>query len=586
MTKELEVLIANLTTQPGCYLMYDENNVVIYVGKAKNLKNRVSQYFLRPQNGKVAAMVSHVDHFETIVTKNESEAFLLEYNLIHKYLPKYNILLKDDAHYPYIALKKKGIPEIKTLRKTKDKNYHYFGPFPRATDAKEIVKLMNQLFPLKKCQTLPKKPCLYYHLGQCLGYCINDVNEEISVNLIARVKDFLDGKTHEKEVELKKKIKEYSENLNFESAQNCKLILDSINNIKASQLVELNRDVDADFFAFITRENYVCLSIFVYRKGALLGKDSFVFEVFENEIENVSEIIFQYYQRNLLPGKIVVFNDELHEKLSEVYNNVVIGKTKTYLEILNRIVMNSEKFIQDYFMSARLTDDKIEILEELQKAANLTTFPRHIELYDNSHISGVDAVSVSVAYINGEPCKKLYRKYKLNNNKTQSDVDNMKEVLSRKFKSYKNGESTKPDLLIMDGGQSQVKIAKELLDSYDLDIQVFGLYKNDKHQTEGIVKENNEKIILDRKSKLFLMLTSMQNEVHRFAITYFRKSHLKNYKKTILDDIEGLGNARKALIYDTYENINDLYKADLNELCQLLPKEVAKKLFEKLHKTL
>jgi excinuclease ABC subunit C len=586
MTEKLKNLIDNLSTQPGCYLMHDKNDNIIYVGKAKNLKNRVSQYFLRPQNGKVAALVSNVDYFETIVTKNESEAFLLEYNLIHKYLPKYNILLKDDAHYPYISLKKNGIPEIKISRKISDKNYIYFGPYPKASSAREMVDLMNQLFPLKKCRVLPNKPCLYYHLGQCSGWCVNKISEEENKALIENVKEFLSGKTYAKELELKRKIKENSENLNFEIAQNYKTILDSILNIKTSQSIELNRDIDADVFAFITRENYICLSLFVYRNGALIGKDSFIYEIFDDPIDTAADLIFQYYQKNIVPKNIVVFNETLNEKLCKYYENVFIGKSKTYLDILNRILLNCEKSIQDYFLSARLDDNKIEVLEELQNLLKLDVFPRYIELFDNSHISGSDAVSVSVAYINGEPCKKLYRKYKLNNSNTQSDVDNMKEILTRKFKNYKESAVELPGLLLMDGGISQVNIAQELLDQFDLKIPVFGLYKNTKHQTEGIIDNNGESVILDRKSRLFKLLTSMQNEVHRFAITFFRKSHLKSYKKTILDDIEGLGKARKALIFDTYENINDLYKADLNELCQLLPKEVAEKLFEKLHKSL
>ena len=277
--------------------MHDKNDNIIYVGKAKNLKNRVSQYFLRPQSGKVAAMVSNVDYFETIVTKNESEAFLLEYNLVHKHLPKYNILLKDDAHYPYIALRKNGIPEIKISRKIHDKNYLYFGPYPKAKDAREIVDLMNQLFPIKKCNVLPKKPCLYYHLGQCNGYCIKEISSEENKKLIEEINLFLSGNTYQKENELRRKIKENSANLNFEAAQNYKNILDSIETLKTKQYMDLAKDVNADFFAFVTRENYVCISLFVYRDGALLGKDSFIYEIFESSVETVANLIFQYYQK-------------------------------------------------------------------------------------------------------------------------------------------------------------------------------------------------------------------------------------------------------------------------------------------------
>lgn len=564
--------------------MFDKDDIVIYVGKAKNLKNRVSQYFLRPQTGKVAAMVKNIARFETIVTKNEQEAFLLEYNLIHKHYPKYNILLKDDKHYPYIALKKSGIPEVKIVRKTKDKRYLYFGPYPKASSAREVINLLNNLFPLKKCQVLPKKECLYYHMGLCLGYCINETSDEKMKEIFTDVKSFLQGKTFNKELELKNKIKEASENLNFELAQNYKTTLDSILNLKASQLMDLKSNVNCDCFAFVTRENYVCLSIFIYRNGVLMGKDSFIYEVFESEIDTVVSLIYQYYQIALKPDKIVVFNDLIKEKIDETFDNVVLGKSKTYLDILNRIIINCDKSIQDYFLSARLSDDKVETLEKLQNLLSLNSFPRYIELFDNSHISGTDAVSVSVAYVNGEPCKKLYRKYKLTNLNTSSDVDNMKEVLERRYKNLKENNLELPNLLLMDGGITQVGIAKDVLDKLSINIPIFGLYKNDKHQTEGIIDIKGNKYLLDSKDKLFLLLTSMQNEVHRFAITFFRKSHLKSYKKTILDDIPGLGKSRKALIYETYENINDLYKADLNELSQLLPKDIAEKLFEKLHK--
>src|SRR5574344_24061 len=280
MNAILEEEIKLLSTSAGCYLMHDKNDKVIYVGKAKNLKNRVSQYFLRPHSGKVGAMVLHVDHFETILTKNEQEAFILELNLIHRYMPRYNILLKDDKHYPYIALKKGSIPELKLLRNTKNKNYVYFGPYPNSTSAYKIVKLLNELYPLKKCHNLPNKPCLYYSMGQCYGYCIKDIPLDTLTNMNNSIKDFLHGKTYAKEQEIKEKVKFCSDNLQFEQAKKYQDLLLDIAHIKVNQTVDFHDEVDRDFFAYIVRENYIALSLLVYRNGVLLRNVLIITDLF------------------------------------------------------------------------------------------------------------------------------------------------------------------------------------------------------------------------------------------------------------------------------------------------------------------
>lgn len=575
-----------LSTSPGCYLMYDEFDKVIYVGKAKNLKNRVSQYFLLAHGGKVGAMVSHVDHFETILTSTESEAFVLELNLIHKYMPRYNILLKDDKHYPYIALKKKGIPEVKILRNTKNKNFQYFGPYPNSTSAYKIVQLINELYPLKKCRVLPKKPCLYYSLNQCLGYCINKIDDEVIENMNNEIRDFIKGKTYAKEQDIKEKIKFYSESLQFEQAKKYADLLKDISNIKSTQNVDLHDNKDRDFFAFVSRNGYLALSLLIYRDGTLLGKDVIISEIFdeENEVETVNNLIFQYYENRDLPEEIIVYNEEIFDALKEVYpNKIRLSQKGKLYEILNILIKNASKSLDDYFISAKL-DSKFE--ETLSNLANILSikFPTIIELFDNSHIQGSDAVGVSVSFVNGQPCKKLYRKYHLNNTNTQDDLTNMREVLTRRYSRMKQENTTRPDLILLDGGLTQLTIAKEILNMLELDIPVFGLFKNNKHETRGIIDENGNVFDIDPKSDVFYMITNMQNEVHRFAITFFRKSHRKNMVKSIIDDIPGLGEKRKNLIYETYKDLKNLEDASLDELAQILPLSIAEELFNKIHK--
>lgn len=585
MNQTIKKLIDALPNNPGCYQMYNKDNEVIYVGKAKNLYKRVSQYFLRPQSGKVQAMVSNVDRFDFIITSNESEAFILEYNLIHKYLPKYNILLKDDKHYPYIGLKKRGIIEVKLKRNIKDKNYSYFGPYPKSTFAYDIIDLINKLFPLKKCNVLPKKPCLYYHINQCLGYCIKKIDDSVNDELYSKVYKFLKGNTKEIEDNLMDKIKENNEKLNFEESKYYKELLDAINHIKTLQTVDFNSNENKDFFAYTSFNNYVCIALFVYRNGMLLGKDEIISEIFENELETVSDLITQYYAKNELPKEIIVFSKDLKNSLQDYLNCKIISPTKgKNFDVLNKLIENSKKGLEKYFNKEKSTRDVESILINLQNLLNIK-YPKYIELFDNSHISGYDAVSVSVAYINGIACKRLYRKFKLNNENTKSDLDNMKEVLTRKYKRMLNDGIELPNLILIDGGLNQIVVAKNVLYNLNIkNIDIFGLYKNDKHQTEGIISLDGNKIPLDKKSDLYLFLSSIQDEVHRFAITFFRQTHLKNYKKSILDDVEGLGKVKKNLIYETYPDLNSLKQASLLELEQFLNKKVALNLYNKIHK--
>lgn len=585
MTDKLKGLIANLKHSPGVYLMHDKDGTIIYVGKAKDLQKRVSQYFLRPQAGKVAKMVMNVNYFETIITKSEKEAFILEMNLIQKHLPRYNILLKDDSHYPYIALKKGNDPVIKIKRNKKEKGYEYFGPFPNASHAYEMVNLVNKLFPIRKCNHIPSTPCLYYHLGQCLGPCINNIDEEKLNKLSNDISSFLNGDNASIKNELERKMKVASEKLEFETAQECKNLISAIEHINDKQTVEANGNINADIFAYSSREDYLSIAILLYRKGTLLGKQSHVVERFGDEVEQVSELILQYYERHELPHQIIINNELIQQELENILETKInyVSKGK-FLDLIVTAKENANNAIDEYFVSARLDDDKVALLEELGNLLSIKT-PYHIELFDNSHIQGSYPVGAMVAFINGEPVKKLYRKFNINHQESRDDFASMKEVISRHYLRSKEEKKKYPDLILVDGGLSQVHAAKEALKSIDVDINVYGLYKGigSGHQTTGIIDKDGNEYKIDNKA-LFFLLTRMQDEVHRFALSFHRNNRNKGMTKSLLDDISGLGYKRREILERTYPDINDLKAASIDELSQILPQKVALSLYNILHK--
>ena len=583
MTEKVKVAIPLLPRRPGCYLMKDKDDKVIYIGKAKNLYNRVSQYFLRPQTGKVAAMVSHVDHFETIITKTDKESFILEMNLVHQYYPRYNILLKDGKHYPYIALKKKSDPYLRIARNDFDKNFYYFGPFPTSSYAYSVIDLLNKLFPTRKCANIKTEPCLYYHLGMCLAPCINKVSEEENDKLFNSIKTFLEGNNPEIAKNLKEKMVEASSNLEFEKANDIKKTLDAIDHVLSKQGVENKDHIDRDVFAYTTRNGYLSLAILTYRKGLLLGKESYIVEEFGDNVEQISDLIFQYYETHSLPKEILLNIDGVSEILSDLLDSKIVSVTKGKLiELIEMANLNAMQSLDSHFMSARLTDDNSSLLEDLGKRLNIKT-PYHIELFDNSHIQGDAPVGAMVVFINGEPLKKMYRKFNIEGKEKRDDYASMKEVMRRRYSRLieENGEF--PDLILTDGGLGQIHAGAEVIKELKLNIPVFGLFKNDKHQTKGLMDKDGNVISLDDNKSLFFLLVRMQDEVHRFAITFHHQKRSKNFTKSVLDDIEGLGPKRKQLILDHYTDIDSLKNATVEELSQYLPKEVAERVKEKIN---
>ncbi len=581
LSEKLKSSIALLPDSPGVYQMKDKDGNIIYIGKAKNLKKRVSQYFLRPQVGKVAAMVSHVDDFSFIMVKTDKEAFILEMNLIQDNHPRYNIMLMDDSHYPYIALKRDDA-SLTLVRNAKDKRYYYFGPFPNSSAAKKTLSLLNSIYPTRKCRRIGKKACLYHSLGQCLAPCINKISDETYKSLYEEIKNFMGGDTSSVISKLKEKMEEASKNLRFEEAQEYKNAIDSINHTVSKQVVEnVKEKKDKDVLGFAEREGYRSLSILTYKHGLLLGEKDHVFPSFLELEEQIVELLGMYYQNNELPDQIVCNIPNVKEALSSFFDDVEIISPKEgkSLEQIDMAALNAKKALDAHFMSARLEDDKEEMLEELGKKLNIKT-PYRIELFDNSHLQGSEAVSALVVFINGMPNKKMYRKYHLSEEVSGDDYHSMAEVTYRRYKRLKEENSSFPDLILTDGGLPQVHASLEGLGKAGVAIPVYGLYKNDKHQTEGIIDENGNVYPIDNKSPLFFLLMRMQDEVHRFAINFHKNERSKKMLKSVFDDVEGLGEKRKEILRKHYPSLEDFKKASYEELSQLFPENVSKALIE------
>ncbi len=582
LSEKLKRLIALLPNEPGVYQMKDADDKIIYIGKAKNLKNRVSQYFLRPQVGKVAAMVSHVDHFDFIIVHTDKEAFILEMNMIQTHHPRYNIMMMDDSHYPYIAVRK-GDGFLKIARRATDNKYFYYGPFPNSRDAFTIIDLLNRLYPTRKCKTMPKKPCLYYHLGQCLAPCINEVKTEKYQELYDKIKSFLDGNTSDLIKEYTEKMAQASNELRFEDAQNHKEIIDAIKRITAKQSVETQTDkTNRDVFAYSERDSYMSLSVLTFRRGILLGKKVIVVPSFEGGASQALELIEEYYQKNDLP-KEVVCNIENINELSELYPEIRIVSPKEgrLYQQIDIAALNAKDGLDRHFMSARLNDDNDALLIELGKLLDIKT-PYRIELFDNSHLQGSSPVGAMVCYINGEPIKAMYRKFHLEKEDAGDDYHSMVEVVRRRYRRLKEENAEYPDLILTDGGLSQVHATLEALDSIDVSIPVYGLYKNDKHQTEGIIDSDGVIYPIDNKSPLFFLLMRMQDEVHRFAISFHKSQRLKNMHASIFDGVKGIGEKRKEILRKNYPTIDALKNASIEELKQILPPEAAVALYNKI----
>ena len=580
----LKQKISLLPDVPGSYQMKDKNGTIIYVGKAKSLVKRVKQYFTRPQVGKVARMVAEIRDFDIIETNSEKEALLLEISLIHKYYPKYNIMLMDDRMYPYIALKKKEDPYLKIARSDKEKGYYYFGPFPNSSDAFKMIDLLNKIYPLRKCKNIPNKPCLYYHLGQCLAPCIRKVQPEEYKQMVSDITRFLNGDTESVTSQLKKKMKEYADKMEFERAAEYKKLLDAVKVTTSSQKIIFPDHVSRDIVGYSIREGYICVVFLLYRKGVLLGKNTYVEELEDDINDFLEDIIVQFYEKHSdHPKELIVPTKDITQVLNDSLGFDVISPSRgKKRDLMAMALENSKQMLDQHFQTARLTDNVLKLLEELQQKLGLDKTPLDIELYDNSHTQGYEPVGAMVKYINGEKAPQQYRKYKITQPNPQDDLASMREVLTRRFTRLKEENAKMPDLIILDGGYTQCQIGLEVKEEVGVNIPLAGLQKNDKHETDTLINaDTGEEIPLERNSPLFFLLMRMQDEIHRYAITFHRGKRAKAVFKTIYDDIKGIGEKRKQKLLDIYPTMESLEGIKIEELSQLVPKEAANEILFK-----
>ena len=570
-----------LTTEPGCYLMKDVTGKIIYVGKAKNLKRRVSSYFNREHTGKTKALVQNIDDFEYIVTSTEVESLLLEINLIKKYSPKYNIMLKDNKSYPYIEITNEKYPRLIISRPRKIKNHKgkLFGPYPNANAARKTVELLNRIYPFRKCHTMGKKTCLYYHIGQCLGYCENKVSKDQLDQMINEVSSFLKGNYDYLTKKIKQLMLDASEKLNYEKAIEYKEMLEYINKVLEKQKITLNDGVNRDVINYYVKNDYISFQVLHIRDGRINMRDQEIFPLVD-EIENVtSSFVISFYDKNELPKEILVGEDFNINLLSNALNVKFIIPQKGLKKKLILMAKENAKVVLEEKFELIIRDEKrtFEANETLGKLIGIPTLNR-IEIFDNAHLFGTFTVSGMVVFTNGRPDKKEYRKYKINSG-SKDDYHTMQEVIYRRYYRVLHDKLQKPDLIIVDGGIIQINAAKEILNSLYLDIPVLGLKKNEKHSTTSLISQDKEYFI-DKTSDVFHYLTRMQDEVHRYTISYHKDIRSKGSLSSMLDNVPGIGDKRKKMLLKKYKTISELKTLKLEELEGILPSNVAKELYD------
>lgn len=568
-----------LPNKPGCYLMKDKNGVIIYVGKAKKLKNRVSSYFRGKHTGKTARLVSEIVDFEYVVVNSETESLILEINLIKEHDPKYNILLRDDKSYPYIELTKDSVPRlavVRNLNRKKDKT-NLFGPYPNVTAARNTVNLLNRVFPLRKCRTYEKKPCLYYHIGQCLGYCQNKIDEEKIKQMKQEIIHFLKGDHSFVTKKLEQEMLYQSERLNYEKAKEIKKLLDYIKITLVKQKVEIKENIDTDLFGYYIDKGYISIQVFFIRGGKILERISKIFPIKIDEKEEIMTYIANFYNKNFILPKEILVPDIIDEKMLENYLNTKVIKPIKGVkkQVIDMACNNAKIALEEKFELIKRDEEKtIGANEELRKILKLEKLDR-IELFDNSHLFGKFSVSGMVVFKNGKPSKNDYRKFKILVD-SNDEYKMMHEVTYRRYFRVLSENLTRPDLIIVDGGIGQINIVREVINSLGMNIPVVGLKKNNKHNTNNLLAfDPIVELEIDKRSNLFYFLERMQDEVHNFTINYHKQIRSKGAIESILDNIEGIGNIRKKELLKKYKTISKLKMASLDELKEILPEKVA-----------
>lgn len=563
--------------KPGSYQMLDKNGKIIYVGKAKDLNKRLSSYFNRIHTGKTGKMVSLIEDFQYIVASSELEAFIIEINLIKEYNPKYNIMLTDDKSYPYIEYISKPYPRLKVSRylnvKKRDKKL-LFGPYPNAIAARRIVNLLNRLYPLKKCDN-GRELCLYYHIGECLGYCKKDIDIDKVKVMEDEILSFLRGNDKILKDKIMDKINKYSEAMNYEMALELKKELEYINIIMDKQKVELHDFVNRDVWSYYINNGYLSIETLFIRNGKLLNHKNVIYPLNLDIEDEIETYIARFYTRNEIPKEILVPNGISVDNLSNlVESNFIAPQKGVKMDLIKMATDNAKINLENKFAEIVKDQERTEVanneLAEILGIDNLT----RIDIFDNSNLFGSFAVSGMVVYENGKPKRSEYRKYKVSVDKND-DYNTMKEILYRRYQRAMVERTQMPELIIVDGGENQIRAALDILDLLHLNIKVVGLKKNDKHRTSDLVDSNLNIIKLDRMSNVFHYLTRMQDEVHRFTITYHRALRSKGSISSLLDEIEGIGVVRKKALIKRFGSVAKIREASIEEISEIIPENVA-----------
>ncbi|MCF7926773.1 MAG: excinuclease ABC subunit UvrC [Candidatus Izimaplasma sp.] len=577
--------IKNIPKQPGSYQFLNVDGKIIYVGKAKNLKNRVSSYFVGSHNAKTTRLVMHIADIEYIITNSELDALLLELNLIKKYNPRYNTQLKDDKTYPYIKITEETHPKVIITRDVKKKSKYLFGPYPNVTAARDTLRIINKLYPLRKCEKLPKQECLYYHMKQCLGPCIKPVSQKQYKKIKQDIKKFLKGDIKGTITKLETLMYEASKNLEFERAQEYKKSIEHIKTTTANQKINLNDLLDRDVVGYHYSEEFVSIEIFFIRNGKISARHQDFFEYYTNAETAIEDYIANFYKKEKIPREIFLPFDFDKSNLEDFLNTKIHQPQRgDKYKLLNLAILNAKDALTR--TQSKLKRELDRTINSVEKIGDLLAIspPYRIDAFDNSNLFGNDAVSSMVVYINGKPSKKHYRKYRIKTKDgNRSDYHSMKEVLYRRYQRVLLEDLEKPGLILVDGGKQQINAAKEILNSLDLKIPLAGLVKDDNHNTSFLLKSDFTQVPLKKTSNEFHLLARIQDEAHRFAINYHRNVRSKGIFNTKLDAIQGIGKVSKEKLLKKYKSVNKIKLASLEELKELgITEKAAKNLIKAL----
>ena len=581
--------LALLPKQPGCYLMKDKHQKVIYVGKAKNLKNRVRSYFSGSHNGKIQRLVMQIADFEYIVTKSSLEALILEAELIKKYRPRFNTMLKDDKSYPYIRLTNEEHPRLEITRKMVKDGSSYFGPYPDVKAAQQTKKLLDKLYPLRKCKQLPKQVCLYYHLGQCLAPCAFPVSQTEYKKITKQIVQFLKGGHHKVQKKLEEQMVKAAEALEFEKAKELRDLIQNINKVMEEQRIVFQDHVDRDVFGYAVEKGWMCVQVFFVRQGKLITREVSIFPTYHDPVEDFHSFIAQFYHDVPQLPQEILFPEEIDESLIQALLSKVkihIPKRGLKKNLVGMAQENAKVALAEKLTLMERNEQQTTLaLKQLGDAMGLEHLER-IEAFDHSNIQGVAPVSAMVVFMNGRPAKKEYRKYKIRSTQKPDDYEMMREVIRRRYTRVLKDNLPLPDLILVDGGKGQRSAALDVLrNELSLSIPVAGMVKDEKHKTAYLLygDETPEKVPIAKGSQAFYLLQRIQEEVHRFAITYHRQQRGKTMLHSILDEIPGVGPKRKQLLYQHFGSIEKMKQASIEDYRKIgIGEKLAKTILENL----